>query len=61
MRQTKKFRFPLLQKYDHYTIKCHAIMMTTVQKMKFSINDFFKSADLVTFTEEILNGRLHFL
>ena len=27
---------------------------TTAQKMKFS-------ADLVTFTEEILNGKLHFL
>ena len=26
--------------------------------MKFSIKDF---ADLVTFTEEILNGKLHFL
>ena len=30
----------------------------TAQKMKFSIKDF---ADLVTFTEEILNGKLHFL
>ena len=34
--------------------------------MKFSIKDFFSkcdqfSADLVTFTEEILNGKLHFL
>ena len=37
--------------------------------MKFSINDFFskcdqipqETADLVTFTEEILNGKLHFL
>ena len=34
--------------------------------MKFSINDFFsnydqnRSADLVTFTEEIVNGKLHF-
>ena len=27
--------------------------------MKFSIKDFF--IDLVTFTEEILNGQLHFL
>ena len=32
----------------------------TAQKMKFSIKDFF-SADLVTFTEEILHGKLHFL
>ena len=34
--------------------------------MKFSIKDFFskcdqETADLVTFTEEILNGELHFL
>ena len=36
--------------------------------MKFSIKDFSskcaqirKTADLVTFTEEILNGKLHFL
>ena len=38
--------------------------------MKFSIKDFFskcdqippqKTADLVTFTAEILNGKLHFL
>ena len=39
----------------------------TAQKMKFSIKDFFskcfpqETADLVTFTEEILNGKLHFL
>ena len=32
------------------------------KKMKFSIKDFFsKCADLVTFTEEILNWKLHFL
>ena len=31
--------------------------------MKFSIKDFFSKfpADLVTFTKEILNGKLHFL
>ena len=38
----------------------------TEQKMKFSIEDFFskcehETADLVTFTEEILHGKLHFL
>ena len=39
----------------------------TAQKMKFSIKDFFSKCDqirrklLVTFTEEILNGNLHFL
>ena len=39
---------------------------TTAQKMKFSIKDFFSKCDqfpanLITFTEEILNGNLHFL
>ena len=37
---------------------------TTAQKMKFSIKDFFSKCDQirrVTFTEEILNGKLHFL
>ena len=37
----------------------------TAQKMEFSIKDFFSKcgfpADLVTFTEVILNGKLHFL
>ena len=40
----------------------------TPQKMKFSIKDVFSkspnpqiSADLVTFTEQTLNGKLHFL
>ena len=32
----------------------------TAQKMKFSIKDL-ETADLVTFTEEILNGKLYFL
>ena len=29
--------------------------------MKFSIKDFFSKCDLVTFTEVILNRKLHFL
>ena len=40
----------------------------TAQKMKFSIKDFLskcdqirRKLDLVTFTKEILNGKLHFL
>ena len=41
----------------------------TAQKMNFSSKDFFSkcdqirsfTADLVTFTEEILTGKLHFL
>ena len=32
----------------------------TAQKMKFSIKDFFTFTDF-TFTEEIRNGKLHFL
>ena len=44
-------------------------VINTVQKMKFSIKDSFskcdqirrETADLVTLTEEILNGKLHFL
>ena len=38
--------------------------LTTTQKMKFSIKDFFCKYDQirrVTLTEEILNGKLHFL
>ena len=31
------------------------------QKMKFSIKDFFSKCDQITFTEEILNGKLYFL
>ena len=49
--------------------KKHFSDKTLHKKMKFSIKDFFSkcdhlliwSADLVTFTEEILNGKLHFL
>ena len=33
----------------------------TAQKMKFTIKDCFKTVDLATFAEEILNGKLHFL
>ena len=29
--------------------------------MKFPIKDFFSKCDFLTFTEEILNGKLHFL
>ena len=45
----------------------HDITTTNpAQKMKFSIKDFFSKCDqirrdLVTFTEEILNGKLYFL
>ena len=43
------------------------ILLYTALKMKFSIKDFFsktnlqETMDLVTYTEEILNGKLHFL
>ena len=37
--------------------------ISTAQKMKFSIKDFFSKCDQIcmTFTEEMLNGKLHFL
>ena len=46
--------------YDRYT--AHT---TTAQQMKFSIKDFYSTCeqiirDLVKFTEEILDGKLHF-
>ena len=49
--------------------KFHKFFITAAQEMKFSIKDFFSKcdqmrkfpADLVTFTEEILNRKLHFL
>ena len=34
---------------------------THCTKMKLSIKNFQETADIVTFTEEILNGKLHFL
>ena len=33
----------------------------TAQKRKFSSKDFFSKCDQITFIEEILNGKLHFL
>ena len=52
-------------------LQINAPIAITAQKVKFSIKDFFSkyeqirrkqfSADLVTFTEEILNGKRHFL
>ena len=48
---------------------CRNLRCRAWQKMKFSIKDFFSKSDeireqtvnLVTFTEEILNGKLHFI
>ena len=49
-----------VKSYPHLMIEC------TAQKMKFFIKDFFSNRNqetvvLVTFTEEILNAKLHFL
>ena len=46
-----------------FKLNKHYITILTAQKMKFSINDLKlrETADLVIFTEEILNGKLHFL
>ena len=48
---------------------CYFLAINTAQKMKLFIKDFFSKcdqmpqfpADLVTFTEEILNGKIHIL
>ena len=50
-----------LRLHDAYVHLYH-FPINAEQKTKFSIKDFFsKPADLVTFTEEILNGIFHFL
>ena len=54
--------------FQYYVRNFYEIPITA-QKMKFSIKEFFskyeqirrKNADLVTFTKEILNGKLYFL
>ena len=44
---------------------CSVTPVSTAQKMKFSIKDFFSKCDQIrsflTFTEEVFNGKLHFL
>ena len=53
----KKYVTRIMAFFDsRFLLLCH-----TAKKMKFSIKDFFSKCDLVTFTEEILNGKLHFL
>ena len=51
--------------FDHFLIIQQTIQNNfsafTVQKMKFSIKNFFSISFLVTFTEEILNEKRHFL
>ena len=52
-------RSSFARKNPNYHLKMHT-------KMKFSIKDFFSKCDqirrnLVTFTGEILNGKLHFV
>ena len=51
--------------YSRISVVC---CVFTAQKMKFSVKDFFtkcdqifRNGDLIIFTEEILNGKLHFL
>ena len=58
---------PYLKKTQK-TFESRDTPLDTAQKIKFSIKDFFskydqirRTADLVTFTEEILNGKIHFL
>ena len=37
------------------------MLAITAQNMKFSIKDFFSKRDQTALTEQILNGKLHFL
>ena len=69
--QTKMFFKNIQQSYDYYSVQClhhfryflrYHSHYYTVQKLKFSIKDFFSKCDqMVTFTKEILNGKLQFL
>ena len=47
------------------SITASLVKTVTTQKMKFSFKYFFRKCDqtavLITFTEDILNGKLHFL
>ena len=64
-----KWRYINLGKYRAFLVKKNfSIKRTHCKKMKYFIKDFFSKwpssqflADLITFTEEILNGKLHFL
>ena len=48
--------------YQYEKLRFESDLLTTAQKKNFSIKDFFsKSSDLRTFTEEILNRKLHLL
>ena len=47
----------LAQRFTHYATAAKiSLKVCAAQKMKFSMKDFFSK-----FTEEILNGKLHFL
>ena len=53
--------------YGYWSLLIGLLCMccNTAQNMKFSIKDFFSTcdqipADLLKFTEEFLNGKLHF-
>ena len=48
----------MFQALDCALFLTQATLVYTAQKMKFSIKNFFNK--LVTFTEETLNGKLHF-
>ena len=65
-----KQKFSLNTDKYYYSTNCLLYWNVTTQKMKFSTKDFFskcdqicrklETADLVTFTEDILNGKIHF-
>ena len=60
-----RIKLEILNLEQHMIINVLA-KTTTAQKLKFPINDLFsksvsqKTVDLVAFTEEIFNGKLHY-
>ena len=51
--------------FFYFSFPLHNLKSSTAEKMEFFIKDFFSKCDqirmdFVTFTEEILNGKLHF-
>ena len=59
--QIKKENFKVFNNegFHFMHLSINSLLNNIPQKMKYSTKDFF-TANLVTFTEEILNGKLHF-
>ena len=58
-------RFSYKRNLENYFVELYLLGVFTTLKMKFSIRDFFskcdqKTADLLTFIEEIINKKPYF-